>query len=366
MPEPEPTPRDQAAPDTGAPSSSTDAPSEPAAHEPAAHPSTPAVAVRSVLGGVLMGLANLVPGISGGTMLLTAGVYPAFVGAVAEVSTLRFRFRSLLVLGCVALAAIGAIVGLAGIISELVVERRWVMYSLFIGLTLGGVPVLWSLIRRLDAEVALGAAAGLGAMVAMAFVGPGDPSAADGPQTGMLLLAGLAGASAMVLPGISGSYLLVILGQYVPILSAVAEARDAVSARDWSALAEPMQVIVPVGIGVVVGVVVVSNVVRWLLGRVRRPTLGVLLGLLLGAVIGLWPFQRGEAPEAGTTMKGDVVVVVEGALMLEATGRPIEPADYPTVFFAPSIGQVAGSFGLILVGFAVAFGVSHVGKGQDV
>ena len=51
----------------------------------------PALGVRGALGGILMGLANLVPGISGGTMLLAAGVYPAFIGAIAELTTLRFR-----------------------------------------------------------------------------------------------------------------------------------------------------------------------------------------------------------------------------------------------------------------------------------
>ncbi len=65
---------------------------------------SPTLVVRSVFGGTLMGLANLVPGISGGTMLLAAGIYPRFIDALAEVTRLRFRFRSLLVLGCVGVA----------------------------------------------------------------------------------------------------------------------------------------------------------------------------------------------------------------------------------------------------------------------
>ncbi len=59
---------------------------------------TPTLVVRSLFGGTLMGLANLVPGISGGTMLLAAGIYPRFIDALAEVTRFRFRFRSLLVL----------------------------------------------------------------------------------------------------------------------------------------------------------------------------------------------------------------------------------------------------------------------------
>ena len=100
------------------------------------------LAVRSAIGGGLMGLANLVPGISGGTMLLAAGVYPAFIGAIAEVTTLRFRPRSLLLLASVATAAGLTILLLAGSVKSLVQDHRWIMYSLFIGLTLGGVPLL--------------------------------------------------------------------------------------------------------------------------------------------------------------------------------------------------------------------------------
>ena len=104
--------------------------------EPAASAgSTRSLVVRSSLGGVLMGLANLVPGISGGTMLLAAGVYPAFIEAIAEVTTLRFRLRSVILLGTVVAAAGLAILLLAGLVRTLVIEQRWVMFSLFIGLT---------------------------------------------------------------------------------------------------------------------------------------------------------------------------------------------------------------------------------------
>ena len=112
------------------------------------HQTTHAVLVaRGVLGGTLMGLANLVPGISGGTMLLAAGVYPGFIAGIAEVTTLRFRLRSLLLLGAIVASAAVGILLLAGTVRSLVVDHRWIMYSLFIGLTLGGVPLVWRLAR---------------------------------------------------------------------------------------------------------------------------------------------------------------------------------------------------------------------------
>ncbi len=243
--------------------------------------------VRGTCGGVLMGLANLVPGISGGTMLLATGIYRSFVEAVADASRLRFRARSVVVLAVVGGAALLSVVLLAGVMKELVETRRWIMYSLFIGLTLGGVPLVWREARPIRASFLGGTGAGFLLMALLAM------SSATGAQDGgflMLVLAGVAGASAMILPGISGAYLLLILGQYERILGAVRDAKNGAKALDFGAVSDTFGVIVPVGIGVVVGIAVVSNLVRALLHSFQQQTLGVLMGLLCGSVLGLYPF----------------------------------------------------------------------------
>ena len=97
------------------------------------------LAVRCVIGGILMGLANLVPGISGGTMLLASGVYPDFVDSVAGITTLRRRLRPWIIALLVGVPAVVAIGLLAATVRDSVLENRWIAYSLFIGLTLGGV-----------------------------------------------------------------------------------------------------------------------------------------------------------------------------------------------------------------------------------
>ena len=306
--------------------------------------STPLLAARGAIGGVLMGLANLVPGISGGTMLLAAGVYPRFIRAVAEISTFRFRVRSIVLLACVGLGAVAAIVILAGTVKDLVVHHQWIMYSLFIGLTLGGVPLLWKMVRPADSTVVVAAIIGILAMVALVVVhGLGGASEESRAATGgtaamaMLLLAGVAGGSAMILPGLSGSYLLLVLGQYVVILGAIAAAADAASARDWAAAAVTLEVIVPVGIGVIVGIVAVSNVVKLCLDRFPRATLGFLLGLLLGAVVGLWPFQ--EPSQEVLKDAGQEVIVAATA----------------------TLPRLAGALGLVVLGFAASLAVSRLG-----
>jgi len=323
--------------------------------------------VRGILGGSLMGLANLVPGISGGTMLLATGVYPQFINGIAELSTFTFRARTILQLACIAGAALAAIVLFAGPVSELVVHHRWVMYSIFIGLTLGGVPVIWKMVRPADSLVVFMSIVGFAIMVSLAFIKPGGTAAPVGGSREYvaLLIAGLLGASAMVLPGVSGGYLLLVLGKYVVILSAIDMLRSGVTGRDWALVGDSLHVIIPVGIGVLLGIVGVSNLIKLLLARFERATLGVLLGLLFGAVVGIWPFQHGVAPSIGSVFSGDVVAERDGQLVMQSAGKVIEPKDFPTEFFSPSPMQIGGAIGLVIAGFAVSFGVSRLGGKTD-
>lgn len=314
-----------------------------------------ALALRSAMGGVLMGLANLVPGISGGTMLLAAGVYPRFIQAIADVTTLKFRRPSLVVLLTVVMAAGLAIVALAGAVKDFVVHYRWIAYSLFIGLTLGGVPIVWRLIRVRSVQVFAAAVVGFAAMAVLALA-QGEGASGGEASGGFILMfvAGVAGASAMILPGISGGYLLLVMGVYVRILTGIHDVKEGLEAGDIASIVDPfMEVILPVGLGVVLGVVLVSNAIKWLLARYEQATLGVLLGLLLGAVVGLWPFQHGVAPEVGSTFKGSVVSAESLA--------EIKPEDYPTTWFSPTWGQVLGSLGWIGLGLATTIGVSRIG-----
>lgn len=310
--------------------------------------------MRSAFGGTLMGLANLVPGISGGTMLLAAGIYPRFIEAVSDITRLRFRLQSLIVLGSVAVAAGISILLLAGPLKSLVVEQRWIMYSLFIGLTLGGVPVVWRLTSGINQSLTFSAVSAFFLMVGLAVL-QAYGIVGDFPSNfGTFLVAGLAGASAMILPGLSGGYLLLLIGQYVPILSAIDQFKEALKARDVAAAMPPaLTVMLPVGIGVILGIVLVGNLLQWLLSKHRNATLGALLGLLIGSTAGLFPFQRGVEPMVGDMIKGQRV---------EAdTITQIDEEDWPTEFFAPTGSQVAISLLLIATGFAVTLGIEKIG-----
>ena len=170
----------------------------------------------------------------------------------------------------------------------------------------------------------------------------------------MLVIAGASGGAAMIVPGVSGAYLLLVLGQYRRIVDAVAAAADAARAAEWAPLAETLHVLAPVALGVALGIVGVSNLVKALLEKHERTTLGFMLGLLLGAVLGLWPFTEAVAPRIGDVVRGQVLATAEMV-------AGVDPEHYRRALVLPSAREGAAAAGLALAGFGVSWGISRLG-----
>ena len=237
-----------------------------------------------------MGVANIIPGVSGGTMLLAIGIYERFVDAVADVTRLKITRASIVFLGTLGIAAVIAIFATVDLINWGLTHHQHVMFALFIGLTLGGVPLIWREISPVRASSILGAAGGLAGMIAMtlALTDLNLPA-----NFIFLFFGGIIGSAAMVLPGISGSYLLLAMGLYFPVTEGISEFKDALKAVDVGMAMDPaFGVILPVGLGVLVGIAGLTNLLKALLTRYHHPTIGTLLGLLLGSVFFLYPFKE--------------------------------------------------------------------------
>lgn len=326
-----------------------------------------------------MGLANLVPGVSGGTMILALGLYDRFIESVADVARLRWNWKAVTFIAILVAGLAVAILGLATPAVWLVREHRWLAYSLFIGMTLGGVPLLWAIVRPLDGPVALSALAGFAAMAAIAF---GLQSTALPPTVPVFVAAGALAASSMILPGVSGSYVLLILGLYDVVVGSV---RPSALGAD---LAGSLAVVVPVGIGAVLGIGLLSNGLRWFLHRFERPSHAVLLGLLVGSVLGLWPFQgpaypdladeprldavkalvAGEAPETVSAETGVALDAAEAARLVERYGErtsiELELMALDLDPYRPTLGQVLISLATLLFGFVLTLALGGMGKGR--
>jgi putative membrane protein len=251
---------------------------------PAAQPS----ALRTLLTGAAMGTADLVPGFSGGTVALVAGIYPRLVAnirASAHVVSLLLRLRlrqiptalraldwSFLIVLLVGLVA--AAFTLASTLDLLLETRPVVMSAVFLGLVLGAAAVarhqfLGPVTPRLGVLVLLSAA------VTALLLGARPVTLAD-PSPLLLAATAAIAVCAMILPGVSGSFLLLVLGTYEPVIAAVAD-RDAVT----------LGIVL---VGAVAGLLAFSTLLDWLLRRAHDVVLALLIGLMVGSARVLWPW----------------------------------------------------------------------------
>ncbi len=295
----------------------------------------PLIAMRLAVTGGLMGLAFLVPGVSGGTMVLVMGFYDDFVSSIADATRLRFTKRNMIFLAILLGVAALSFVSCAGLMHRLVANDKAAMYSLFVGLTLGGAPLMYRMTKPLNAKAMALVLVGFLMMICIAATKSDTPTRTDrSAETetdeiriefayGLDLLAGVLSVSAMVLPGISGAYMLLVIGRYEAILAAIAAARRwAFSGGSEGNLAW-LGVVIPVAIGVIVGIVTLSNLLKWLLRRHEKPTLSFLMGVLLGSVVGIWPFEgetTGSAYLAGGVLAAIGFAVTFGLSRRTASG----------------------------------------------
>jgi putative membrane protein len=213
--------------------------------------------------------------------------------------------------------------------------------------------------KPISSSVLLGAAGGFAVMLVMVVTG--DASSGGGGANMLLLFAsGLAASAAMILPGVSGGYLLLLLGQYEAILGTVDQLKrgllgdGAGGGADIALVLDALTEVIPLGIGISAGVVGVSNLLQWLLQRFEKATLGALLGLLLGAVVGLWPFQAPTPPVPGEIIKGQIVS--------DENAAEFERDDWQIVSFEPSNREMATAAGLIAAGFGATLLIGRLGR----
>ncbi len=228
-------------------------------------------------------------------MILAAGVYPELIGAVAELTAGRLHWGSVSRLLVTVGFALVAVFAVAGAARDAFIAWPVAFFALFLGLTLGGAPLLWRMASPPDRTFGAGAVVGaLAVVVPILLVTRTEAEASTLAASAPALFgAGAIAAFAMVLPGISGSTLLLLMGMYLPFLNAVDRVAAALGMRggDPPPLLTAVIGVVPFFFGMVLGIAAAARLVRYFLGAHRQATLGVLFGLLLGASAGLWPFQ---------------------------------------------------------------------------
>jgi len=238
------------------------------------------------LKGVAMGAADVVPGVSGGTIAFISGIYEELITSINNIDlslikvlrrkgfntfwkTLNGNFLLSVFLGIFI-----SVFSLAKLISWLMVNQPILLWSFFFGLVLASVIFVAKAIKKWNLGTII--AFVLGALVAYYITTL--PPAENTASTPFLFLSGALAVCAMILPGISGAFILVLLGSYKTIL-------DAVHERD-------LYTIATVTLGAVFGLLSFARLLKWMFANYKNSTLALLTGFILGSLNKIWPWKR--------------------------------------------------------------------------
>ena len=294
-----------------------------------------------VLKGIAMGAADVVPGVSGGTIAFISGIYEELISSINQVGpaltgTLRkegipafwkaVNGNFLLSLFC---GIAFSVVSLSRLISWLLVEYPVLLWSFFFGLVLASIFYVAREIRSRSAAVLLMGA--LGAVLAYGVISL--PVSEQSGGLPYLFLSGALAICAMILPGISGAFILVLLGSYKTVLDAVHERN--------------LQILLATGLGAVFGLLSFARLLKWMFSRFKDATLALLTGFILGSLPKIWPWK--EVLE--TRVFGDKVVPVS-----EANVAPWNYAGNP---------QWGGALLLAILGFSLIFALEGMASRKN-
>lgn len=260
-----------------------------------------------MVGGFLMGAADLVPGVSGGTIALVLGIYERLIASIREGSSalgslikgnmkacashlrqVEWAFLLPLLAGILI-----AVVTLASVLESLLHDYPEAMAAGFFGLVVGSLAIAWRLLRYPGTgHVLLALAVGA---VFFVILGLGDEATVADPSLFIFFLSGALAICAMILPGISGSLILLLVGMYPAVLGAV-------NSRDVAAVGVFV-------LGAIVGLAVFSQILYWALRRHHDVVLASLVGLMAGSLRVLWPWPSGVESSALGAPEGPLVPI---------------------------------------------------------
>lgn len=235
--------------------------------------------------GFLFGIANIIPGVSGGTLALTMGVYEDLIESISHFfKDVRKSLKFLCVFG---LGAVLSILLMSKVISLSLDKFPFPTTLFFVGLIIGGIPLLTRKVRKNKVKPfnVLLFLITFGIVIGMAFMQEGNNVVSLSNVTPwmmfLLFIVGMVAAATMVIPGVSGSFVLMLLGFYKPVVNTVSQLTD------FSMLGHNLLVLVPFGIGVLLGIVLIAKLIEFLFNKYELSTYYAILGFLIASIFTL-------------------------------------------------------------------------------
>lgn len=244
--------------------------------------------ILNIFRGMVIGLANVIPGVSGGTMMVSMGIYDKLILVLTHFIK-KFKEAVALVLP-IAIGMVLAIALFSKLFSEVFFPKFPLQTNLFfIGLIIGGLPIIYKKVKgkKTGFGSILAFAAFFVLVVGMALMGEGVDAGADVSLSLVnmikLFFAGVTAAATMVIPGVSGSMVMMIIGYYTTIIDTINAMIDALMAFDIAAILNCCTVLVPFGIGAVVGIVAVAKFIEFVLKRYSQIAYWAIIGLIVAS-----------------------------------------------------------------------------------
>ena len=314
------------------------------------------------LRGLAMGAADVVPGVSGGTIAFITGIYEELLNTIKGVNlgTLKSlkqdgivatwrKINGAFILSLFA-GIFTSIITLASAISGILEQEgqtgeKIALWSFFFGLIIASIIYIAKQVKKWSVKDITGLVVGTAVAYYITVVGVSEDS------SGLIFLffAGTIAISAMILPGISGSFILVLLGAYQPIMGGLKNTISALKVGDYGLMIAEGLPIAVVAIGCLVGLLTFSRVLSWLFKSHENLTLATLTGFMVGSLNKIWPWK--EVISFRVNSSGvEVPVLTEN----------LSPSSFEAIYNMDSFLIYAGVFAVL--GFALVFGLEYVGK----
>lgn len=271
--------------------------------------------------GLAMGAADVVPGVSGGTIAFISGIYEELIETIHKLDMGFFRtwkrsgfkvaWRSYNLAFLLALFSgiFISILSLAKVITWLLTHHPILVWSFFFGLVIASILYVGKQITKWDVKIVIAIllAAGLAFFITLAKP-MGSPE-----SVWFLFVAGFVAIIAMILPGISGAFILLLLGAYTAVIGTINELSEGVSKMDWGTLSNALLKLGVFALGAILGLKVFSRALNWMFKHHKNITLAVLTGFMIGALNKIWPWK--EVLQYRTNHNGEQIPFIEKSIL---------------------------------------------------
>ena len=311
--------------------------------------------ILTAVKGACMGAADVIPGVSGGTIAFIMGIYDEFVGSLASINSdavrmlLKGQFKAFwkhingnfllsLVIG------IGfSVILLAGLMQFLLEQCPIQTWAFFFGLIVASSIFILRGISGWNWRDGLMLVFGVLLGATICTLSPTQTPEA----LWFIFLSGALAICAMILPGISGSFILLILGKYQFIMNCIS---DLVSGVDFG---RNLLILGTFGVGAIIGILAFSKFLHWLFARWQKGTMVILAGFIIGSLVKVWPWSNAEAIVTSQ--------FPELANVAEAAGTTL-PAELVNEYMASADLHIGGAIIFALIGFFLVTGIELAGK----